>query len=80
MCDLLPLIRFLQEVGTQLKMDFVLHAIINYTVFEDNNGALGLTTSPRTDPRTRYIAVEYNFFREYVGEGKEIMIQRVEYK
>ena len=50
------------------------------TKFEDHNGTLGLATSPRTAPRTRYIAVEYNFFREYVGEGKEIMIQRVEYK
>ena len=63
-----------------MKMEFSPPAIMVSAVFEDNNGALGLTTSPRTDPRTRYIAVEYNFFREYVGEGKEIMIQRVEYK
>ena len=70
----------IQEVGTQLKMDFAYHAIVHSTVFEGNNGALGLTTSPRTTPSTRHIALKYHFFRENVCEGKGITIQSVEYK
>ena len=50
------------------------------TLFEYNNGALSLAISPRKNPRTYHIAVKYHFFREHVGEGKWIMVQRVEYK
>ena len=80
MHDILHLRRLLQEVGNQLKTDFAYPIIIHSTVFEDTNGNLGLATSPRTTPRSSYISVKYNFFMEHVGEGKEIMIQRVEFK
>ena len=41
---------------------------------------MGLDTSPRTTPRKSHISVKYHLFRGYVGEGKEIMTQRVESK
>ena len=63
-----------------MKMESAPHTTMHYTVFEDNTGALGLATSPRTTTRRSQIAVKYYFFRENVGEGKGIMIQRVEYK
>ena len=50
------------------------------TVFEDNNGSLGLATSPRKTLRTFQIDVKYHFFREHVGEVEGVMIQRVESK
>ena len=50
------------------------------TVFEENNGALGLSKPPRTSLRTRHISVKYHFFREKFGENKGIMIHRVESK
>ena len=49
-------------------------------VFEDNNGAFGLDTSPSTTPRMHHIAVKCHFFREHAGEVKGIMIQRVKSK
>ena len=50
------------------------------TVFEDNNGALGLAKSPRTTPRMHHIAMKYYFFVENSGEGKGIMTHRAESK
>ena len=50
------------------------------TVFEEKNGVIGLDTSLRKTQGMRHVAVKYHFFRENVGEGKEIMIQRVESK
>ena len=72
--------RLLQEVGTQLKMDFAYPDIMHYPVFEYNNGALGLDKSTRATPRTRYIYVKYHIFIEHVGEGRGIIIQRMESK
>ena len=69
MCDLLSLRRLLQEVGTQLNIDFSSPSIMHSTVFEDNNVSLGLAASPKTIPRKRYIAINYHFFGEHVGEG-----------
>ena len=44
MRDLLTLSLLLQKVGNNFKIDFVPPIIMHYTVFEDNNGALGLDT------------------------------------
>ena len=66
----------IQEGGTQSKMDFASHTILHSAVFEGNNGVFGLTTSPRTTPSTRHIALQYHFFRENVGEGKGITITK----
>ena len=40
----------LQEVGEQLKLDFAKPSQMHSTVFEDNNGAIGLATSPKIMP------------------------------
>ena len=63
-----------------MKMESATPTTMHCAVFEDNIGALGLATSTRTTTRTRQIAVKYHFFSKHVGEGKGIMIQRVEYK
>ena len=65
--NLLTLRRLIQEVDTQLNMEFVSPASTHSKVFEDNNGDLGLATLPRTTLRMRHIAVKYQFFREHVG-------------
>ena len=53
--DLLHLRQLLQEVVTQLNMEFSSPAIIHSTVFEKKNGALVLNTSSSKTPRTRHI-------------------------
>jgi len=78
MRDLLPMRDLLQEIGTKLNLDFANPAIMHSTVFEDNNGALGLATSPRITPRTKHIAVKYHFFRNKIGKEKGIIIEKID--
>ena len=68
MQDLLPMRRVLEEIGQQLKLDFVKPAMLHSTVFEDNNGALGLAKAPKLTPRTKHIAVKYHWFKDNIGK------------
>ena len=78
MRELLPMRELLQEVGTTLDLDFAKPAIVHSTVFEDNNGALTLATSPRITPRTKHIAVKYHHFKTSVGAEKGIAIKPID--
>ena len=84
MRELLPLRNLLQEVRKNLKLDFVKYGLMQSTVFEDNNGALGLATSPKLTLQTKHIAVKYHFFRSYIsnkeGDNKRVKIQRIDTK
>ena len=46
------------------------------TVYEDNNGAIVMTTSPRMTPTSKHIAVKYHWFKQHVG--KEFLIRKIE--
>jgi hypothetical protein len=78
MRDLLPMRRVLTEIGTQLKLDFMKPAMIHSTIFEDNNGALGLAKAPKLTPRTKHIAVKYHWFKDMIGKEKGFDIVKVE--
>ena len=58
---LLPMKELLQEVGEQLGMDVAKPSQILSTVFQDNNGAIGLATSPKIMPQTKHIAINTIF-------------------
>ena len=78
--DVITLRWLLQEIENELNMDFSSPAIIHSTLFEDNNIALVWDKSRMETPSTRHIVLKYHFFRLHVGEGKGIIIQRVESK
>jgi hypothetical protein len=81
MRDLLPMRRMLHEIGTKLKLPYVNQGMLHSTVFEDNNGALGLATSPKLTPRTRHISTKYHFFKSHVGDeksGKAVRIVKID--
>jgi hypothetical protein len=67
MRDLLPMRRLLEEVSTSLGVIPAGAALVKSTVFEDNNGALGLATTPKLTPRTRHICVKYHFFKKHIS-------------
>ena len=46
------------------------------TIYEENNGAIVLATSPRMNPSSKHISVKYHWFRQHVG--KEFMIWKIE--
>ena len=84
MRELLPLRRLMKEIVTELKME-VPDCQLHSKVFEDNNGALGLATSPKLTPRTKHIAVKYHFFRDHISSpgrqnGNGITIHKIDTK
>jgi hypothetical protein len=72
MREVLPMRELLSEIGAKQNLDFAKPCITHSTIFEDNNGALTLASSPRITPRTKHIAVKYHFFRSRVGKGIEL--------
>ena len=78
MRDLLPMIRLLGEIGQQLKLDFVKPAMLHSTLFQDNNGALGLTKAPKVTPSTKNIAAKYHWFKYHISKEKGFDLVKVE--
>ena len=78
MRDFLPMRELLKEISSKTNLTANDIGTMHSTVFEDNNGALGLATSPRITPRTKHIAIKYHFFRDKIGVSKGITIEHVE--
>ncbi len=78
MHELVPLRRLLSEICDNSNTPLSSQTLLHSTVFDDNNGALGLATSPRMTPRTKHIAVKYHWFREKIGEDKGIVLKKIE--
>ena len=68
MPDLLPFVDQVKELADVFGNDEQ-NVKLHCTLFEDNNGALELATTPRYRPRTKHIAVKYHHFRERVKNG-----------
>ena len=67
MHDLIPLRTLVDKVQHLLDLATQMLPCTTYlTIFEDNNGALILATSPCMTPQSKHIAVKYHFFKEYV--------------
>jgi hypothetical protein len=78
MRDLLPMRRVLTEIGEKLNLPFMKPAMVHSTIFEDNNGALGLAKAPKLTPRTKHIAVKYHWFKDQIGKEKGFVIEKVD--
>lgn len=76
--DLLPMRRLLKEASDGLGVIAEQNSLLYSTVFEYNNGALSLATSPKLSPRTKHIAIKYHHFRESIGQEKGIVIEKVD--
>ena len=42
---------------------------VRCTFFEDDNSCIALAKAPCMNPRTKFIALKYHHFREYVSNG-----------
>ena len=74
---LLPLKSLIKELIDNLGIDCEnLKFVSRSTVYEDNNGAIVVATSPRMTPSSKHIAVKYHWFRQHVG--KEFVIWKIE--
>ena len=74
---LLPLKSPIKEVIENLGIDCENFKFVSSsTVYEDNNGAIFVATSPRMTPSSKHIAVKYHWFRQHVG--MEFVIRKIE--
>ena len=74
---LLPLKSLIKEVIDNLGIDSEkLKFVSSSTIYEDNNGAIVVATSPRMTPTSKHIAVKYHWFRQHVG--KEFLIWKID--
>jgi Reverse transcriptase (RNA-dependent DNA polymerase) len=69
MRDLIPIRELVLEMSTAIGQTQVFSIRTFSKIFEDNNGALSLASSPRMTPRSKHIAVKYHFFRSHVANG-----------
>ena len=74
---LLPLKSLIKEVIDNLgiyseKLKFVSRS----NIYEENNGAIVVATSPRVTPTPKHIAVRYHWLRQHIG--KEFVIWKIE--
>ena len=75
--SLLPLKSLTKEVIYNLGIDCDnLKFVSSSTVYEDNNGAIVVATSPRMTPSSKEIAVKYHWFRQHAG--REFVIRKIE--
>ena len=74
---LLPLKSLIKKVIDNLGIDCEnLKFVSSSTVYEDNNEAIVVATSPRMTPTSKHIVINYHWFRQHVG--KEFVIQKIE--
>ena len=67
--ELLPLKSIIKEVIDNLGIDCEnLKFVSSSTIYEDNNGAIVVATSPRVTPISKHISVKYHWFRKHVGK------------
>ena len=74
---LLPLKSLIKEVIDNLGIDSEnLKFWSSSTIYEENNGAIVVATSPRMNPTSKNISVKYHWFRQHVG--KKLVIREIE--
>ena len=74
---LLPLKSLIKEIIDNLGIDSEnLKFVSSSTIYEDKNGAIFVTTSPRMTPTSKHIDFRYHWFRQHVG--KEFVIWKIE--
>ena len=73
---LLPLRSHIKEVIDNLGIDSEkLKLVSSSTIYEDNNRSIVVATSPRMNPTSKNIAVNYHWLRQHVG--KEFVIRNI---
>ena len=75
--DSIPLKCLIKEVIDILGIDINnLKFVSSSTVYNDNNGAIVMATSPSMTPKSNHIFIKYPWFRQNVGE--EFVIQKID--
>ena len=63
----LPFINLLKEINEIFPLNLK-KPKFHYNIFEDNNSCISLPTAQKFSPRTKHIAINYDYFRRYVKD------------
>ena len=74
MRELIPFIGLVEELNVIFDKDKI-KPKVKCRLFEDNNGALESTKTPKNRPCTKYIALTYHHFSNFVKEGRVEILQ-----
>lgn len=77
--QIVPLRTVAQELCKVFNLDSTVEARTHSVIFEDNNGALSLANAPQDTPQSKFYAVKYHWFREFVKNG-DIVVKKIESK
>ena len=84
MRDMLPLKRLVKAAAKVVSGTEDVQVVCKSDVWEDNNGALTVATTPRITPQSKFFAVKLHFFKEHVktesNPDGEIHIQKIDTK
>ena len=82
MRDMLPLKRLVKTVAKVVTGKDDVRVECHSDVFEDNNGALTVATTPRITPQSKFFAVKLHFFKSHVRTTEnpqgEVHIQKIQ--
>ena len=78
--DFVPMRMTAEAICKSINVDLGETNKLKSTVFEDNSGTLKMATAKRLSPRTRHIATTYHWFWEHVGEGTNILLEKIDTK
>jgi len=67
--EIIPTQELLQEIAQSFNFHIPRQSQIHCDIYEDNNGALELATTPKIRPRTKHFGVCYHHFRNKLQDG-----------
>jgi hypothetical protein len=80
MRHLLPLREIVEEIRGHMGLAKDYPVRIKSKVFEDNNGAIAVATSPKITPRSKHIGTAYFFFKEHLADLEILKVDTKEQK
>ena len=65
--DLVPSRRMLDHLKHSFNIPTNEFVNVRSKIFEDNNGAISMASTPKMSPRTKHIGIKYHFVKQYFG-------------
>ena len=65
--ELIPMCRMLDTFKKAFSLPEGDNVNVKSKIFEDNNGAISMASTPQMSPRTKHIATKYHFVKQYFG-------------
>jgi hypothetical protein len=68
--ELIPMRRVFDEMVQAFDLKQDEPVTVKTRIYEDNNGAISMATTPKMTPRTKHIGVKYHFVKDYFARNK----------